>query len=73
MKTTSKAYKALWKLIDKEEIHLHTLDFSYVCNRIGASEEELDKLLTQELGYTGRELLRELRHRHFSPCTGGGN
>lgn len=73
MKTTEKAYKALWNLIDREDIHLRTLDFSSVCARIGACEAELDTLIQKELGYTGAELLRELRNRHFSPCRREGN
>jgi len=65
MKSTNIAYQKLWDLIDKEEIHLKTLDFGSVCERIGAPEKEMDELLLRELGYTGYELLVTLRHRHF--------
>ena len=65
MKTVHDAYKALWHLIDKEEIHLKTLDFGAVCQRIGAYEPDLDALIRAELGYSGYELLEELRNRHF--------
>lgn len=68
MKTANKAYKELWNLVNREEIHLRTLDFSAVCRRLHTPQAELDTLLEEELGYTGAELLRELRHRHFSPC-----
>lgn len=73
MKTTLKAYKKLWLLVDREEIHLHTSDFSAVCRRLDTSQAELDTLLMEELGYTGSELLRELRHRHLDPCRRDGN
>ena len=73
MKNTLKAYKALWNLVDRKEIHLHTLDFEAVCRRLHTPQAELDSLLMEELGYTGGELLKELRHRHFSPCRRGGN
>lgn len=69
MKTASKAYNDLWTLIDKESIHLKTLDFSAVCERIGANEKELEAILLRELGYTGYELLVELRRRHFQTVT----
>ena len=65
MKTVEKAYKTLWNLIDREEIHLHTLDFAAVCDRLNVRREELDSLLVEELGYTGSELLLALRQRHF--------
>jgi len=65
MKTVEKAYKSLWNLIDKQEIHLHTLNFTSVCERLHADESQLDALLQEELGYTGAELLLALRRRHF--------
>lgn len=65
MKAVNKAYESLWNLIDKEEIHLKTLDFSAICERIGAYEPDLDALIQAELGYSGYELLAALRHRHF--------
>ena len=73
MKTAIKAYRKLWNLVNREEIHLHTLDFSAVCRRLDTPQAELDTLLMEELGYTGDELLRELRHRHLYPCTRVGN
>lgn len=65
MKTVEKSYKALWNLIDRKEIHLHTLDFTSVCERLHADEAQLNALLQTELGYTGPELLLALRQRHF--------
>lgn len=65
MKTVEKAYKSLWKLIDKEQIHLHTLDFTSVCERLHANEAQLNALLEEELGYNGAELLLALRQRHL--------
>lgn len=68
MRTAMKAYEKLWELVDREEIHLRTLDFDAVCRRLRAPQAELDTLLMEELGYTGAELLRELRRRHLSAC-----
>ena len=65
MKTVEKAYKSLWKLIGKEQIHLHTLDFTSVCERLHADEAQLNALLEDELGYNGSELLLSLRQRHL--------
>lgn len=73
MKTSLKAYKKLWRLVARDEIHLRTSDFAAVCRRIGSPQAELDTLLMEELGYTGSEMLRELRHRHFDPCRRAGN
>ena len=63
MDTMDKAYGKLWKLIDKKEIYLETLDFGDVCRRIGAPRKEMDSLLVEELGFCGDELLIALRRK----------
>ena len=66
MNTLNNAYKKLWNLIDRKDIHLKTLDFDSVCKTIRAPRAEMDALLLEELGFDGPSLLLQLRETHLS-------
>ncbi len=55
-------YAEFEKMVVEDRIYEDdTVDFASICGALGVSPEELDKLLVEELGYTGEEYLAELR------------
>ena len=55
-------YEAFERLMDVEEIWRdESLDFAGICALAGADPEELETVLSEELGYLGDELVEVYR------------
>ena len=64
MKTKSNisAYEQFCRLMTEESLYTDlSLTFATVCRWLEASEAELDRLIEQELGYSGEALMQHLR------------
>ena len=58
MITLMSAYAVFWDLLDQLEIYKDgNLDFSTVCEYMGADRSRLDALLLEETGLSGQEIL----------------
>ena len=62
MRTIEENYALLERLVDEERIYLDpSYTFGRVCRLLGARREEMDALLTAELGLGGEALFKALR------------
>ena len=67
MITLLTAYAVFWELLDRDRIYLDkSLDFSTVCEYMGISTERLDRLIYEETGFHGQEVLTHFRGIGFS-------
>ena len=68
MKTLDEAYAAFERLMDEAEIFRNeALTFDDICREAGADPAALEKVLRDELGYSGRELVDFYRRRGKNP------
>ncbi|MBO7117183.1 MAG: hypothetical protein J6V81_00740 [Bacteroidales bacterium] len=67
MITLLTAYAVFWELLDRDRIYLdQSLDFSTVCEYMGIASERLDRLIYEETGFHGQEVLTRFRGIGFS-------
>lgn len=60
------AYEKMEKLLLEEHVYLKPgMDFGKLCSRIGADPQDLDRLVQEELGMSGDELMETFRRQFF--------
>ncbi len=57
MEKTGKCYAAFERAMDEEKIYRVLADFDGICVRIGADPALLDRMIYEELGWTGQSLV----------------
>ncbi|MBQ9878212.1 MAG: hypothetical protein IJM29_04820 [Bacteroidales bacterium] len=67
MITLLTAYAVFWEMLDRERIYMDkNLDFQTVCDYIGIDRSRLDRLIYEETGLHGQEVLTHFRGIGFS-------
>lgn len=61
MDSTEKDYAAFERAMDEERIYRVIPGFPEICRRIGADPVSLDRVIHEELGFRGRELVERYR------------